>query len=90
MSRRKADLKASQEQALAYGQRKADEVFDRHNRNGSYITADGQRVMIRTVDLAAILAAAYTVGAQESGGKIQRRNAPGTQAHDNLARKEER
>ena len=82
MSRRKADLKASQEQALAYGQRKADEVFDRHNRE-NYVTADGRRVMLRTIDLAVLLAAAYTVGAQESGGKIQRRNAPGTAAYDN-------
>ena len=34
MSRRKADLKASQEQALAYGQRKAEEIFERHRRGG--------------------------------------------------------
>ena len=87
MARRKADIKASQEQALAYGQRKAAEVFDRHNREG-FVTAD-HRMIIRPVELAVILAAAYTVGAQESGGKIQRRNAPGTSAHDNLARKEE-
>ena len=87
--RRKADLKASQEQALAYGQRKAAEVLDRHNRAG-FVTADSERVMIRVTDLELVLAVAYTVGAQETGGKIQRRNGPGTKAYDNRpARKEE-
>ena len=88
MSRRKADLRASQEQALAYGQRKADEVFKRHEQSG-HVTADFQRAMVRTTELVVLLATAYTIGAQESGGKIQRRNGPGTQAHNALlARKE--
>ena len=84
MSRRKADLKASQEQALAYGQRRADAALLQFQ---SAAAKYGEHaVVLSRSQLTAILAAAYTVGAQESGGKIQRRNAPGTAADE---RKEE-